>query len=150
MADRAEEILDELVRLAGTLGKTSAPDAEKIPAHLDWRHDLAEEDLPIAIVRSGDEEMSPAAGAGQEIADRRWTIRPEVEIYLRAAPSAQRAELSRLKAEFRRAFFRDSQIMDLIAYGSIPDVRISTVQPEGEIDICGLSIELGLTFERDD
>ena len=139
--DRAEEIIQELVAIAGSLD-------ENIPVELDRRYDLDEDqDLPIVIVRSGDEEAAPPSGAIQAVFDRRWVMSPEVHVFFKAPTSQQRAEVNRLWAEFRRRF-SESRILELISSGSLPEVRRTLIAPADETDIAGFVVELGLTFDR--
>jgi hypothetical protein len=141
MTDRAEEILQELLTIAAKIDPA-------IPAELDRRYDIADEDLPLIVVRSGDEEVAPAEGAPQVIWDRRWVMTPSIEIYIREpATSKQRAEMSRLWAAFR-AEFKASRMLQLISQGTLPEMKRTAIEPDESADIAGLSIELGLTFDR--
>lgn len=139
--DRAEEIMLELLAVAQGLDPA-------IPVELDRHLDIAEEDLPLIIVRSGEEEAAPASGAPQIIFDRRWIMRPEVEIYIRQFDATtRRAELNQLWAAFRTGF-KSSRILSLVAQGSLPEMRKTTVQPGESAETAGLLVELGLTFDR--
>lgn len=148
MIDPADELLDELLIVAGSL---KDQDGNPTPAHLNWRHDFEMDrgdDLPIAFVTAGGEEAAPAENAGQILCDRRWAMSAAVEVFLKVPTAQQRAELSRLKSEFRQAFYKDSRILELVAQGSVPTVRIDFVLPDDAPHLCGLEIEVGLTFDR--
>ena len=137
--DRAEEITQELRAACESLG---------MPVDIDRRLDIGKEDLPLVVIRTGEEESAPVEGAPNLIWDRRWIMRPEIEIYIREPrTSEQRARLAGLWAQFRAAM-SDSRILDLIADNSMPEMKRIQIQVDDAADVAGLLIELGLTFDR--
>jgi hypothetical protein len=139
MMDRGDEILAELESIARKLD---------LPFEIDRRYDVDEKDLPLVVLRTGEEESAPADGAPPVLWDRRWVMRPDFEIYVRVAPSQQRAELARLWGELRSAV-RDSRLLRLVATNTLPEMKRSTIASGERADISCLLVEFALTFDRD-
>ena len=142
--DKADLIIDKLVEACAAIDP-------EIPVELDRRYDLSDDadsdEIPLIIITTGDEDMAPQASANQAIFDRRWVIRPVVNIVFEKPTSQQRAEISRLWAGFREQF-KASGILDLLAHNTMPEMSKQVIRPEDDVHTVSLQIELGLTFER--
>lgn len=138
--DRAEQILLELVRVAETLG---------LPVEIDRRFRISLEDIPLIVVRTGEEELSPPESAKLPAWDRRWVMRPGVEIYLHDEDDRrQRAELSRLWLAFLAEFKKSRIVSEYIPRGYIPEIKRDFILPNDYSVVGGLSVDLGIVFER--
>lgn len=138
--DKAELILLEIVRVAETLGMS---------VELDRRFSISIQDAPLVVVRTGEEELSPPENAKLPAWDRRWIMRPSVEIYLHDQDDRrQRAELSRLWLAFLAEFRKSKIVSEYIPRGYLPQIKRDLILPDEYAAIGGVSIDLGIVFDR--
>ena len=141
---REDEIIDKLVEACLAID----PD---FSVEVDRRYDLSDEsdsdDIPIIMIATGDLDIAPQGSANQAIYDRRFVMRPVINIVFEKPTSQQRAEISRLWEAFLDQF-RESGILELLAHNTIPEMRREVIRPDDDVHMVSIQIELGLTFQR--
>lgn len=138
MTDRADAIIDALKVVSEDLG---------YPVEIDRVHEVSDEDCPLVVVRTGDEEAADFEGRSNISWDRIWKMDPTIEVYLREPSSnKQRAVLSKSWTDFLAAF-DGSQVFDLMTHGHPPEVRREIIRTQNPA-IVGVAIELGIYFQR--
>ncbi len=139
--DRAEEIIDELKIVCESLG---------MPVEIDRRFDLDGDEMPLAVIRTGDEESAWRDSDPSAVWFRRWLMRPSVEISIREPRTAlQTAAANAIWMGFIAAF-RDSKLNDkgLLATASKPTMLREVELPDEGVEFVRILITLELHFER--
>lgn len=140
MSDKADEILNEIVSIAQSLG---------MPVEIDRPYDIDESELPLVIVRSGDEETIDDGDMPQEAWDITWRMSPAIEVLVPADdPLALRDELNTHWATLRGAV-AGSSLLDLVRGGSRPAMRKEPLTIDERPGIAGFAVEITVEFERD-
>ena len=139
--DRAEEIVDELVSICEGLGYT---------VELDRRLPVQENQTPLVVVRTGEEEMDE--GSNLLTYDHLWTIRPAIELYMSDSnPSNDRAALNQFWKDFRVAFKQSAIVQKpLIRENTKPDYARVLVSPSHNPKISGQIINCEFKIKRID
>jgi len=143
--DKAQKILDEVERIANTLGPAVEVD-RGVNVHSDGRTDF-----PLIVLRTGEEETAPSDSTPFLKWDQRWVVRPALEVYLKDRDKAAlRAEASRIWSEFREAV-RDGILTTdrrLLVQSELPGVKRTVDPAEGRSDIVVMTIEMEFVFDR--
>lgn len=143
--DKAQRILDEIERIANTLGPAVEVD-RGVDVHADGRSDF-----PLIVMRTGEEETAPTDDLPFQLWDKRWAIRPSIEVYLKDRDkSALRTEAGRIWSEFREGI-RDGILSTdkrLLVQSELPMLKRAVDPAEGRSDIVILTIEMAFVFDR--
>ncbi|OOY22492.1 hypothetical protein BMI91_19615 [Thioclava sediminum] len=138
--DKVDQIVDEVVRIAGVLG---------LPVELDRPYDFDENELPLIIVRTGEEEVIEDDGYPLESWQDFWRVGPSIEVLVpEDDPWALRSALNGHWAALR-AEIMNSSLQDLIRDGTKPGLRKDMIEVSDRSGIAGISVELSLEIERD-
>ncbi|GAW37001.1 hypothetical protein RA2_04076 [Roseovarius sp. A-2] len=140
MADAADAVVNEVVSVAQSLG---------LPVEIDRPYDFDEEELPLVVVHTQDEELIDEEGMPREAWDVTWRIAPVIEVWVRADdPLTIRSTLSGHWSTLRTAI-RDSNILSLVRGGSRPGLVKKKEEIEGRPGLAGFSVEIECEIERD-
>ena len=143
--DKADQILAEVERIARTLGPSVEVD-RGVDVHADRGSDL-----PLIVLRTGEEEVAPTEDMPFQKWDMRWVIRPSLEVYLKDRdPAELRTEHSRIWADFRAAL-RDSVLTTdrrMLVQSALPEIKRTVEPEEGRSDIVIMIIEMAFVFDR--
>jgi hypothetical protein len=132
--DRAEQILQALAAAGAATG---------YPVEIDRDVPLDDSEAPIVIVRSGGETSEPV---DKLLWNRRWTITPNVEIYVTAAsPAAARAAISAAWTALV-AGVESAGIPKLIARGTGIEASREQIEKVGRFFACQGTF--AFTFDR--
>jgi hypothetical protein len=145
MPDRAEEIMTALVGVAETLGMPVEVD-RAYPVLADPRSDGTPADMPLVVVRTGEEDMdSPEAKAWR----RRWVMTPSMVVFLKNTenPNALRGQAQELFLQVLDAV-EASAIPKLITRNTSPLMRKDLKPVVGRPDVLMLIVSFELRFER--
>jgi len=143
--DKAQKILDEIERIANTLGPAVEVD-RGVDVHADGRSDF-----PLIVLRTGDEETAPSDTTPFLKWDQRWVVRPVLEIYLKDRDNAAlRSEASRIWSEFREAVRDGILTADrrLLVQSELPVLKRTVEPADGRSDIIIATIEMEFVFDR--
>lgn len=141
MSDRAEELMDALETVCESMGLTVERD-RVLP--------IQQNQLPLVVLRTGEELLEPGEKATLLTCGVRWQLRASVEHYVAAGtPAAGRSALNAAWAAFRTAFFASPIVCgDMLANGTLPDLARSLDSPSSDPKVSGQVFEIALIFNR--
>lgn len=140
MADAVEEIISEVLAIAGTLG---------LPVEIDYPFEPKENELPLVLIDTGDEEVVEEDGMPVEGWATYWRVNPEIKIMIqRDDPMEVHADLTAKWSTLRQAIY-ESRIPQLVRYGTKPALRKMPIIDEGKPGIAGLHIQFDMEVERE-
>ena len=140
--DKAQLIHDEIQAVLEGMGLTVEIDRDMPP-------NAERPGFQSASMWTGDEDIATDQTTTRLTWDRRWTVRPVVEIYLqnREDPQALRPLLSSLWSQFLDGI-RASKIEKIMARDTFPDIKKMIDPVQQRPDILIMSIEMAFTFDR--
>lgn len=140
MADAVEEIISEILTIAGSLG---------LPVEIDYPYPTKDEEFPIVLVDTGDEEVVEADGMPVEGWAAYWRVNPEIKVMVRRDdPMELHADLTE-KWGLVRAAIDQSRLLYLIREGSKPGLRKLPIIEEEKPGIAGFVVQFDFEVERD-
>lgn len=140
MDDPVKSIIAEVTRIAGTLG---------LPVEIDRPYNLDEKDLPLVVIRTGEEEVVEDDDFPAEGWAVLWKISPSIEVLVsQDDPWVVHDDLNQKWGTLRKEIMK-SNVLDLIREGTKPGLRKDMIEIEDMPDIAGFSVTLSFEFERD-
>ena len=138
--DRAEEILTALQQIATTAGYT---------VERDRVYPISGADMPLAVLRTGEEESVPLDNAPAHSWASRWEMRPTIEVWLHDVdPDALSAAGRSAFNAVREATVAHPTLLELLAHGQPPRMSVNFERIDDAPDVLAVEIGFELTFER--